>query len=246
MSKLKKMYEKYRGAMAYIEVENKDLSIGIGSAFHVGHGVFVTAKHVVSNTRILSFGLAKDNEYSFNNLTIVGDPLYHPDKDVYVAIILTDKIDELPSIDLGGHLDDWINDEAFFLSKVLVMGFPPIPLSDTPILVTTTAEVNAVVDPYLGCKHPQFILSAMARGGFSGGVALIEFGFALGVITESLVSNYQPAELGYFSVLTVEPILVCLAHHNIMPKEFWDELGFDFFINNIDEEPRGPENMEPF
>src|SRR6202022_2117807 len=40
------------GAVAYVATERADGSHGIGSAFHVGEGVFVTARHVVEGLRI--------------------------------------------------------------------------------------------------------------------------------------------------------------------------------------------------
>jgi hypothetical protein len=67
----------------------------------------------------------------------------------------------------------------------------------------------------------------MARGGFSGGVVLSEWGVALGVVTSSLLKNGAPEELGYLTVLTVEPILECLGAHGLLPKalaEQWDGL----------------------
>lgn len=47
------LYLKYCAAMAYVAVEKPDGSHGIGSAFHVGEGVFVTARHVVEGNQIL-------------------------------------------------------------------------------------------------------------------------------------------------------------------------------------------------
>jgi S1-C subfamily serine protease len=38
--------------MAYVAVRGKDGQEGIGSAFHVGDGVFVTARHVVEEKAI--------------------------------------------------------------------------------------------------------------------------------------------------------------------------------------------------
>ncbi|MGX1118000.1 hypothetical protein RKD37_003363 [Streptomyces ambofaciens] len=38
--------------MAYVEVESPNGDLGIGSAFHVGDGVFLTARHVVEDKRI--------------------------------------------------------------------------------------------------------------------------------------------------------------------------------------------------
>jgi hypothetical protein len=46
----------------------------------------------------------------------------------------------------------------------------------------------------------------MARGGFSGGGVLSECDFVLGIVTMSLVRNNAPEELGYLTVLSVEPI----------------------------------------
>lgn len=104
------------------------------------------------------------------------------------------------------------------------MGYPLVPQSKKPVLITSRAEVNAIVDKYTG-RHPQFLVSAVARGGFSGGPCLIEWEFALGVVTESLVAADHVAEVGYMSVISIEPVYVCLAHHGILPaaqKEGWD------------------------
>jgi len=232
------IYRKNCKAMAYIEVESPDSTTGIGSAFHIGEGVFVTARHVVDNNKILKMARTEQKYDEEKVIEIIEDPLFHPNSDIDVAIIKTAN-SNLPFIEIGGHLDDWIN-KSFILSKVVVMGYPPIPLSKEPTLVTTMAEINGIVDTYLGSNHPQFILSSMARGGFSGGVALLNDGSALGVITESLVSNNQPAELGYFSVLTIEPILSCLAHNKAMPKrinEFWRIEGFEKTIWDFPDDP---------
>ncbi|MFK4308441.1 hypothetical protein ABH957_003117 [Bacillus sp. RC242] len=232
------IYRKYRTAMAYIEVQNPDSTIGIGSAFHIGEGVFVTARHVVYDNKILKMARTEQNWDEEESIEIIEKPLFHPNSDIDVAIIRTANFD-LPFIEIGGHLDDWIN-KSFILSKVVVMGYPPIPLSKEPALVTTVAEINGIIDTYIGSNHPQFILSSMARGGFSGGVALLNDGSALGVITESLVSNDKPAELGYFSVLTIEPILSCLAHNKAMPKrinDFWRIEGFEKTIWDFPDDP---------
>ena len=49
-----KLYRNHAGAMAYGEVsENGDRKIG--TAFHVGSGVFLTARHVVERTKIIQY-----------------------------------------------------------------------------------------------------------------------------------------------------------------------------------------------
>jgi hypothetical protein len=122
------------------------------------------------------------------------------------------KTDHFP---IGGHLDDWIGDELV-LSKVLLMGYPPVPFSKKPVLLAAEGEVNAVVDKYNG-PHPHFIISCMCRGGFSGGPVMSEYGFLLGIVKESLIMNNQPTELGYTAAITVEPLLTMLHEHKIYP-----------------------------
>lgn len=56
--------------------------------------------------------------------------------------------------------------------------------------------------------HPHFIVSTMARGGFSGGPDELIGTATLGIVTEGLAKDGQAAELGYTAVLTVEPITI--------------------------------------
>lgn len=240
------LFKKYASAVAYISVELPNGDQSIGSTFHVGEGVFVTARHVVDSNKIIEIAntIGHDIPDESGNMTIHGNegrfttifpskgkvvrgPLFHPDDSVDIAAFVVEGID-CPTIPLGGHLDDWINDEAFSLAEVLVMGYPPIPFSREPTLISSRAEVNAIIDKYTG-GHPHFIVSSIARGGFSGGPCLIEWDFTLGVVTESLVEGDALPESGYMAVVSIEPVYVCLSHHGILPKEqaegwdvFWD------------------------
>jgi hypothetical protein len=51
-NRARELYAQNASAMAYIEIEDKNHEKGIGSAFHVGDGVFVTSRHVVENKKI--------------------------------------------------------------------------------------------------------------------------------------------------------------------------------------------------
>jgi hypothetical protein len=238
------LYERYASAVAFVAVKSSDGDHRIGSAFHVGEGVFLTARHVVEGQEVLEIGttVRQRVEDPQGNVTILGrpgryrsigptsaricsGPLYHPNPGVDVAALVTEGF-EVPAIPLGSHLDDWLVHEDFVLRRVVVMGYPPIPFAKGPTLIASEAEVNTVVDKYTG-GHPSFIVSATARGGFSGGPCLVEWDFALGLVTESLTTNHQAAELGYMAVTSVEPLFVCLQHHGIVPaiqKEGWDGL----------------------
>lgn len=169
--------------------------------------------------------------------------MFHPDERVDLAALETDfdlshylqrvtyagderrnraKTDHIP---VGGHFDYWVDDELV-LSKVMLLGYPRIPFSDRPVLVATEGEVNAVVDKYCG-PHRHFIISVMARGGFSGGPVISEHGFLLRVLTESLTNDRQDAELGFASAISVEPIYDLLVAAGVpkpagIDQELWD------------------------
>jgi hypothetical protein len=215
---LKAMYRQYQAAVVPVITTDVDGNEHIGSAFHVGEGSFVTARHVID-------GQARCRiEIGERQFDLQGLP--HPEDVKDVAVFRIEALSTLPTIPLGGHLDDWINDEAFVLNDVLVLGYPPIPLSRRPVLVAALGHVNAVVD-LINVPHVHFIVSVPPKGGFSGGVVLSEWGVSLGMVTSSLVRNHAPEELGYLTVLTVEPIIDCLALHRLMPKalaEQWEGL----------------------
>jgi hypothetical protein len=220
IKKLKEsLYKEYKDAMVYIEVVSNERDLSIGSGFHLGEGVIITAKHVLENKTIksLSYGLKVES-----------GPYFHNNESVDLAAIVVDRKDLL-YIPLGGHLDDWINNEDFMLAQTIIMGYPPIPFSAEPLLVAATAEINAIVDRYNG-PHPHFIISAMPRGGFSGGACLVEWGDCLGVIVQSFGKNYEPTELGFMAVITVEPIFDFLHQNKILPQNQingWEDIYSD-------------------
>lgn len=260
------LYSKYAPVMAYVSVESPDGTPNIGSAFHVGEGVFVTARHVVENKRITEVAMTErtyirlegDEAIGVRTFVHIGSeefpvhtldngllqvqqgPFFHPDPKVDVAAFKVAEIDaRTPYVNLGDHLDDWLGASDFVLAEVIILGYPPIPMTRSPYLVAARAEVNAQVDLW-GAEHVHFILSSMPRGGFSGGLAITESEFALGVITSSLLTNEREPELGFFAVLSVEPIYNCLAHNKIVPEHidrewhgFWNEDASYFLDRNL-------------
>jgi hypothetical protein len=227
----------YRGSVAYIETVSLDGTVGCGTCFHLGEGVFVTARHVVEGRTIGSIGFDDINvsqellrERRFwgkqrnGRVNVLRGPFLHPDPSADVACF---QVEPFPKagIPLGGHLDDWLGEHEFVLYRTLVLGYPPIPLTTEPKLVASTGEVNALVDLHVS-RHPHFLISTMARGGFSGGPALVAYneddldrGTALlGIVTQSLTSDAKDPERGFMAVLTVEPIIVCLEAHKMLPQ----------------------------
>jgi S1-C subfamily serine protease len=128
----RELFEKYAAAVAYVCTKDRDGDEGMGTAFHVGDGVFLTARHVVENRQILELATttqhyvpdeAGNTHIGSERFRTVGPgsghvikgPLFHPDSDVDVAALVVNGLEELPVIPLGSHLDDWINDDAFLL-----------------------------------------------------------------------------------------------------------------------------------
>ena len=236
---LRDMLHTYADAVLPVVSTNADGDEGIGTAFHIGEGVFVTARHVVEGM--------SDVHVILNAQSLPGDILrtrpnefdrferhavsahFHNDSTIDVAVFRIERYSFLPAIPLGGHLDDWINDRDFLLNEVLVIGYPPIPFTFEPIQIATRGHVAGVAD-LRQAKHVHFVLSVMARGGFSGGVVFSEWNVALGIVTMSLLKDGLPEELGYLTVLSVEPILQCLEQNGMMTEELrgvWGELFVD-------------------
>jgi hypothetical protein len=248
---LKQMYADYKPSMVFVEVTMPSGDLSCGSAFHVGHGLVVTARHVVEDSS--RFQLVAEESGQKIAVERVSVP---KDRRVDLAVLKTDfnldhymsrvthanderrnsaKTDYIP---IGFHLDDWLGDE-FVLSKILMMGYPPIPTSRGPVLVATTGTVSAVIDKYTG-PHPHFVISPIPRGGFSGGPILSEYGFLLGVLTESLVKNGRESESGFASAVSVEPLLCLLAESELQPKGFSDEEWREFVgLTPADNEAEG-------
>jgi hypothetical protein len=245
----RQLFNDFAPSVAYVAVEHPNGDQGIGSAFHVGEGVFVTARHLVEETMIREVGITETmyvrlegaeaetsrmfvdgqpaHEVRNTTLQIAMGPFVHQDPRVDVAVFKVAQIDpHTPAVPLGGHLDDWLGESDFVLFEGIILGYPPIPMTTRPSLIAARAEVAGVIDLW-NSPHVHFVLSAMPRGGFSGGVAILEGGFALGMITQSLLQDDLPTELGHLAVIGVEPIYQCLADHNLLPDcqaEMWDGL----------------------
>ena len=249
------LFYQHASAMAYIDIETAEGDRSIGSAFHIGEGVFITARHVainkiieIKNTgpipvssreyfkNILGVNVSEEyiKEYDDTLHKVLGTPpafkhwekpleidvgpIFHKNEKVDLAVF---KVKELhPNVSvvkLGVHWDDWVYRGLWHLSDAIVLGYPPIPMSSSPHLIGAKAEIHTYFTPRHS-PHVHFVLSAIPRGGFSGGVALHENGDALGVVTNSLVENSNPPELGFFGVLSIEPIVACLEENGLFPQ----------------------------
>lgn len=235
---LQETYLRAAGALAFVAVIDANGDESIGSAFHIGDGIFVTARHVVENVKIREVATTKsanlDTEMGGKvcpprRLEIVEGPHFGP-VDLDVAVFRCDYGDALlPAISVSQDTGYSIDEEKLVLSDILVIGYPPIPFTTVPNQIVTLGQINAMVRVHHS-PAIHFIASAMARGGFSGGVALDMSGMAIGLVTESLGRHGEPVESGYMSLLTIAPAVDLAAEafgfstHGIYPGRYSDTL----------------------
>jgi Trypsin-like peptidase domain len=214
----------------------------IGTAFHVGEGVYLTARHVLEGNTILALipdtsgwlfrdeltveaptGGRLNGEISMWRIHhpsphIARGPFFHKDPAIDVAAFVAGGIDpNTPAMALGFHYDDWIEDRQWLLTKATVFGYPPVPTASGPIQLAATVEVNGVVDTYRD-HYVRFVVSGPPRGGFSGGPAFHEHGFVLGMVIESL-EDLAKSDPGFFTVLSIEALHEILEQHGLTPAQ---------------------------
>lgn len=238
-------YVRAAGGVAFVSVVDEKGDLGIGTAFHIGNGIFVTARHVIDGVTIKEIATTKSAHLAEESncrvipprrLDIVDGPHFDPDG-LDVAVFQVDARSlPLPEISVSQHTDYSLGENDLILTDILVVGYPPIPFTTVPSQVVALGQVNAVVR----VRHSRalhFIASATARGGFSGGVALDQSGLALALVTESLCQGDMPVENGYMSLLSIESAVNLAAKcygfstHGSYPGRYSDTL---FAVNFSD------------
>lgn len=227
------LYDKFASGVAYIVTEDQCGVPAIGTCFHIGDNIFITARHVVDNRKITNIATTNagirgsDGKYSAaymaGTATCIHGPFYHTDPNYDLAALRLEGI-FAPQIPFLPIFDDRFENKMI-LRSIVVMGFPPIPGSSSPVLVCAKAEVNASFITYFD-KQRVYIVSCLARGGFSGGPALTPPHHCMGVITRAVLKESVPEELGFMAVVGPVPILELLDHHKIMPgylrEQVWE------------------------
>lgn len=233
-------------AVMYVEVkDNQTGKIDIGTCFHLGKGLFVTARHVVEAMTIreigrhdLSLKTARDGgrstthgPFTYSKKTQVD---FHPDPAVDVALIqLTEPVrphfppkNIYPWLLLNSDVDRLSEGEVIG-EPVFVLGYPPIPWASAPNIVLLRGEIAAVFE-HRHVKRRHFVISGMARGGFSGGPVLLgegqRVGSVIGVIVESVceaqsTTEKTPEQLGFLAALSARAIIETLNAAEIDTKD---------------------------
>jgi hypothetical protein len=223
MNRFQDIYRRYRRSVVMLSGLTASGDPSAATAFHIGDGIFVTARHVADelHNRLLHVsggGVSPYHQVSFT------------EPDIDVALLLCDVGLLSPEyrqvfIPLPPALNDLI-DESQALERVLVMGYPRIPMTANAHIVAATGEIISVVWTMSDQHGPSFVISHLPRGGLSGAPVFDGSGELIGVVVDSLGLAGVPYELGYTAATTVEPILRLLAGANLLPpgltEEDWD------------------------
>ena len=153
-SAVQESYIRAAGAVAFVAIIDANGEEGIGSAFHIGDGIFVTARHVVDGVTIKDIATTKSVHLSEEaggkttpprELKIVDGPYFGPDG-LDVAVFRVDVgTAPLPAITVSQHTDYSLDENDLVLSDILIISYPPIPFTTIPSQVVTLGQINAVV-----------------------------------------------------------------------------------------------------
>jgi len=207
-------------AVVFVEVRKPNGDTDIGSAFHIGDGFFATARHVIEGNEILSVGrhdtsvkthsgpggqIVYSTTHPAFRVQQVENQYYHPEPAIDAAIIkLAGRYE--PTLQMDPAVAT-LTEGEFLMEEVVVLGYPPIPFSADVHLVVFRGEVSAVLNHRIGGER-YFVVSGMARGGFSGGpiVAVRNPAVVLGLVSHSLVQGDRFMELGFIGGLSAKAI----------------------------------------
>ena len=144
----------------------------IGSGAFIDKNIIITCKHVYES---LEEGriLIEDEE---NAIYTIKEILRHPDEKVdLLKIVTNEEFNYHPYI---------TSDDVRLIDKVIIFGYPPVPLTSEPFLVANLGEVSSEVDSYLD-ETDFLILSSITRPGNSGGPVINSYGKLIGIMTQN-------------------------------------------------------------
>lgn len=228
-------FHEYHSCIAYIETEDQLGNIQIGNCFHIGDGIFLTARNVIENKSIKNIGFDSNiftNESSqkldyftenSKRLNIIDGPFFHVDIDVDVGCF---RLDFIPNkfIPLSRHIDNYLGHSEFLLHRTLLLGHPPMPYTSKPVLAAAIGDINAIVNIF-DDKYLHYVVSSTMKMGFCGGPVLVAHNelnkhsetVLLGLVTNILSLNHE--NNGLLAVLSIEPIYLCLKQANLLPTK---------------------------
>ena len=154
-----------------------DAVAGTGLVVHPSH--VLTCRHVVSEMKV-------DERQRFQGKACtVGEDAIHEHADVDVAVIRVDG----PAL---APLQGAMFQAPVVAQTVYTLGYPKLPrLREASVVMQPGAVTNGAVTSLEG--ESLFLYSAIARPGNSGGPVMSEDGYVVGLCTEDVTGEYDPA-----------------------------------------------------
>lgn len=190
---------------------------GIGSGFFIDTNKIATCKHVYNE---LKENLVIEDE--FGNTYTLKEVKFHKNENVdLVVLIINESFHKIPFI-LGNDIN--------LIERVLVFGYPPVPLTTKPFLICNLGEISSIVDNYFE-KVDYLVLSCIVKPGNSGGPVIDKFGKVVGIATQNIMEKMtigdmrinEPIDwnksMGYSSALPVKYLKEIITCPNIAYKK---------------------------
>ncbi|MBN2572105.1 MAG: trypsin-like peptidase domain-containing protein [Ignavibacteriales bacterium] len=173
--------EKWKKSVAKIFVPNEK---GIGTGFLISPNRIATAKHVVDDLH--NFKIQFEEDPNIYEVAKIIRPKLITDLDLAI-IELPENVKGIQSFTTGTDRN--------LLEEVVILGYPPIPMSDDAYLIASKGEVSTIIAKYTNdIQH--LIISTFVRGGNSGGPIINRRGDVIGIITENLYNKINHEEEG--------------------------------------------------
>lgn len=196
------VYEHFKDAIVPITGITPNCKDGLGTAYYIGLGRFVTAAHCITGFDKFNVLLHDDTRLPITKIAFAKNQnLVQYD----LAVIYTDASVSYPEL--------WLDDPNV-LDNVLTMGYPPVPCFDM-VKVAETASVGTiikggqksvvgqVVAPGNSYMSPldYFLINARVKGGNSGGPVINEEGKVIGTIVEIPFDSAGGSDTGRYDIM---------------------------------------------